>query len=30
MSDEKPTKLQIYSWYLRGKKAFRGKFKNHY
>ena len=30
MSENKPTKLQIYRWYLRGKKAFRGNFKNHY
>ncbi len=30
MSDEHPTRLQIYSWYMRGKRAFRGNFKNHY
>ena len=27
---ETPTKSQIESWYKRGKKAFRGNFKNHY
>ena len=30
MSDEHPTRLQIHRWYRRGKRAFRGNFKNHY
>ena len=30
MSDDKPSKLQIYRWYFRGKRAYRGNFKNHY
>lgn len=30
MSNEHPTRLQIHRWYRRGKRAFRGNFKNHY